>query len=155
MRGGLHGRAAARVASAFLLAGACACSSQRDRQGEGAGPSSPTRVESAATNAAPAGARALGFSLANFTGTAIRAVYVSPSESAGWGENILGGDELADGVTVAVGFSPEEKADSWDMRVEAVDNHFAEWKGLRLRDASRITLLLDVVGERVVVAEVE
>lgn len=114
-------------------------------------------TDAPAANAANAAARAgaFGFSLANFTGTTLRAVYVSPSESAGWEENVLAGGELADGATVAIGFSPEEKADSWDVRVEAVDNHFAEWKGLRLRDVSRITLLLDMVGGRVVVAEVE
>ena len=148
----MTGRVAFCAASAFLLAVICACSSQRASQGGGAGPASPTRGESA-----PAGVRAgvLGFSLANFTGTALRAVYISPSESAGWEENILGGGELADGATVVIGFSPEEMTASWDIRVEAMDNHFAEWKGLHLRDVSRITLLLDMVGGRVVVAEVE
>lgn len=149
----LTGRAATLVALACLFAGAC--SSQRTRPSEGAGTASPTRVEPAATNAAHAGARAPGFALANFTGTTLRAVYISPSDSAGWEENVLGGGELADGATVAIGFSPEEKAASWDIRVEAVDDHFAEWKGLQLSDVSRITLLLDMVGERVVVAEVE
>ena len=154
--------AAARVALAFLLANACACSSRHARPSGGAGPTSPARGEAAAaTTAAPAGARALGFALANLTGTALRAVYVSPSDSAGWEENVLGGGELADGATVRIGFSPEEKTVSWDIRVEAVDDHYAEWKGLHLRDVSRITLMLDVVGERaaawerVVVAEVE
>jgi hypothetical protein len=150
-------RAAAYAVLAFLLASASACSSQRIRTSDGAGPASPTSGESPATTAAPASARAglFGFALANFTGTTLRAVYISPSESAGWEENILGGGELADGATVVIGFSPEEKAASWDIRVEAVDNHFAEWKGLHLNDISRITLLLDMVGERVVVAEVE
>lgn len=148
-------RAAGCVALAFLIANACACSSQRDRPGDGAGLASPTRGESAATTAASEADRALGFELANFTGTKLRAVYLSPSESAGWEENILGGGELTDGATVAVRFSPEEKATSWDIRVEAVDNHFAEWKGLQLRDVSRITLLLDMIGGRVVAAEVE
>jgi len=148
----LTGRAAARVALAFLLANAC--SSQRTRPSDGAGPASPARGESAAaTTAAPA--RAPGFALANYTGTTLRAVYISPSDSAGWEENVLAGGVLADGATVAIGFNPEEKSASWDIRVEAVDDHYAEWKGLHLRDVSRITLLLDVVGERVVVAEVE
>lgn len=153
----LNGRAAACVASAFLLAVACACSAQHARRGDGAGTGSPTRGEAAAPPVTRDVARdgGPGFALANFSGTTLRAVYVSPSESAGWEENILGGDELADGATVAIGFSPEEKAASWDVRVEAVDNHYAEWKGLDLRDVSRITLLLDMVGERVVVAEVE
>lgn len=107
------------------------------------------------TGGAAAGARALGFELVNFTGSTLRAVYVSPSDSAGWEENILGGAKLADGATVNVGFSPEEKTASWDIKIEAVDDHSAELKGLRLREVSRITLMLDTVGERVVVAEVE
>ncbi len=153
----MTGRAAACVVLAFLFASACACSSQRIRTSDGAGLASPTSGESSSKTAATASARAgvFGFALANFTGTTLRAVYISPSESAGWEENILGGGELADGATVAIGFSPEEKAVSWDIRVEAVDNHFAEWKGLHLDDVSRITLLLDMVGERVVVAEIE
>ena len=151
----MTGRAAACVALAFLLANACACSSRRARPGDGAGTASPTRVEDAATNASHARADGLGFALANFTGTTLRAVYISPSDSAGWEENVLAGGVLADGATVAIGFNPEEQSASWDIRVEAVDDHYAEWKGLHLRDVSRITLLLDVVGERVVVAEVE
>jgi hypothetical protein len=153
----LTGRAAARVTLAFLLVNACACASQRTRPSDGAEMAPTPRGGVATTTAAPASARAgsSGFALANFTGATLRAVYISPSESAGWEENILGGDELADGATVAIRFSPEEKAASWDIRIEAVDNHFAEWKGLRLRDVSRITLLLDTVGELVVAAEVE
>ena len=151
----VNGRAAACVASAFLLTVACACSSQRARPGDGAVTAAPRRVDSAATTGAPARADGLGFALANFTGATLRAVYISPSDSAGWEENILAGGVLADGATVAIGFNPEEKAASWDIRVEAVDDHYAEWKGLQLRDVSRITLLLDMVGERVVVAEVE
>jgi hypothetical protein len=108
-------------------------------------------------NAAPADDKVggSGFALANFSGTTLRAVYVSPSASGGWEENVLGGAELADGETVEIRFSPEEKAAAWDLRVEAVDEHYAEWKGLRLGEVSRVTLLLDMVGERVVVAEVE
>ncbi len=151
----MTGRAAASVALAFLLANASACSSRRARPGDGAGTAAPARAEAASADAARARAGGLGFALANFTGTTIRAVSVSPSDSAGWEENILAGGVLADGATVAVGFNPEEKSASWDIRVEAVDDHYAEWKGLRLRDVSRITLLLDVVGERVVVADVE
>ena len=85
----------------------------------------------------------------------MRAVYVSPSESGGWEENLIGGRELADGESVEIRFSPEGRAAAWDIRVEAVDEHYAEWKGLRLGDASSVTMLLDVMGERVAVAEVE
>ncbi|HEX8149323.1 MAG TPA: hypothetical protein VF591_19225 [Pyrinomonadaceae bacterium] len=138
---------AACAALACLLAGNGACSSN----------ARPNDVTGVTATAATAGGRAdaLGFTLVNFTGTALKAVYVSPSDSGGWEENLLGAGELADGESVEIRFSPEERSAAWDVRVEAVDEHFAEWKGLRLGNVSRITLLLDVIGERVVVAEVE
>jgi hypothetical protein len=97
----------------------------------------------------------LGFDLNNLTGSTLRAVYVSPSESDGWEENVLGADELSDGAAVRIRFSPEERAALWDIKVEAPDGHYAEWKGLGLRGASRITLLLGAAGEPAAVAEVE
>lgn len=99
----------------------------------------------------------LGFTLTNYTGTALRGVYVSPSDSEGWEENILGGgpNELADGDSVEIRFSPDEKADAWDMRVVGVDDRYAVWKDLRLGDVSRITLHIDMAEGLVVVAEVE
>jgi len=105
----------------------------------------------------PAGATAiaLGFDLVNYTGSTLRAVYISPSDSKGWEENVLGKDELADGETVDIRFSSEEKVIRWDIRVESADEHYAEWKGLDLRDVSRITLLLNLVGKPVADAEVE
>lgn len=154
-----HGSAAACVALACLLAFACACSSN-------AGPdrvASPTGAGSAATAAVPADGRAgnmgskpVSFELVNYTGTSLRTVNVSPSDSAGWEENILDhDDELADGESVEIRFSPEEKVGVWDMRVVGVDNRSAEWKGLRLGNVSRVTLSVDMAGGPVVVAEVE
>lgn len=141
-------RAAACAALAWLLVAACACASSAGPDGAGA-----IAIEAAATAAGRAGTS--GFTLVNYTGANLRAVYVSPSGSGGWEENVLGGGGLADGDSVELRFSPEEKAAEWDMRVEGADEHFAEWKGLRLGGVSRITLYLDVAGERVVVAEVE
>lgn len=152
------GRASASVALACLLAFACACSSNA---GPGSG-ASPTGLESAATAAAPADGRVVAtsskpvsFELVNYTGTALRTVNVSPSDSAGWEENILDDDELADGASVEIRFSPEEKAGVWDVRVVGVDNRSAEWKGLRLGNVSRVTLSIDMAVGPVVVAEVE
>lgn len=138
---------------AWLLATACACASNAGTGGGG----STAREAGAAAVAAPADDRAgrLGFMLNNLTGARLRAVYVSPSGSGGWEENVIGEGGLADGGSVELRFSPEEKAAEWDLRVEGADEHFAEWKGLRLGGVSGITLYLDVVGERVVVAEVE
>ena len=117
----------------------------------------PSAVPAVSTTAAPVDVRAgaLGFTLVNFTGATLRAVNVSPSESGGWEENVLGVAQLADGESVEIRFSPEERAEAWDIRVKGLDDHFAEWKGLRLGGVSRITMRLDVLGERVVVAQVE
>jgi len=125
------GRAAAGLALAWLLVGACSCSPP-----------------------AGAGGRTLGFTLSNFTGSTLRAVHISPSGSAGWEEDILGGDVLADGNAIVVRFSPMEKAALWDLRVETTRRR-AEWKGLDLRDASRVTLYLSQDGEKPWVAEIE
>jgi hypothetical protein len=92
------------------------------------------------------------FTLINYTGLKIHAMYVSAHDSGVWEENILGPDELPDRGSVTVRFSPEEKAVKWDLRVEDKDGNNAEWKNLSLREISRITLRS---GESVVIAEVE
>ncbi len=153
-RKGLTGRAAAYVVLAWLLVTACACASKADTARVG---SADRDAAAATTTAAPADDRAgkLGFTLTNLTGATLRAVYVSPTGSGGWEENVLGEGGVADGHSIELRFSPEEQAAAWDMRIEGGDEHFAEWKNLDLGGVSRITLYLDVVGERVVVAEVE
>lgn len=147
------GRASASVALACLLAFACACSSNAGTRGGG---------DSAAAVAAPADGRVVAasskpvsFELVNYTGTALRTVNISRSDSAGWEENVLDDDVLADGAYVEIRFSPEEKDGVWDMRVVGVDDRSAEWKGLRLGNASRVTLSIDMAVGPVVVAEVE
>jgi 4-amino-4-deoxy-L-arabinose transferase-like glycosyltransferase len=110
----------------------------------------------ATTNIAAAGlTRDLSFDLVNFSGSALQAVHISPSDSKGWEENVLGSSQLGDGETVDIRFDAQEKAALWDIRVESEGKYYAEWKGLDLRGVSRITLLLSVVGEPVAVAQVE
>jgi hypothetical protein len=95
----------------------------------------------------------LDFTLNNFTGTTLRAVYVSPHDSAGWEENVLGGEQLLDGETVEIRFGPEERAAVWDIRVEDVEGkNSAEWKNLDLRGISTLTLSVD---KGVAIAEAE
>jgi hypothetical protein len=138
------GRALACAALACLLITTSACSSNVG-----------AREVTGADSLAGERAGKLGFMLDNFTGTGLRAVYVSPSDSGGWEENLLGVEKLGGDDAVNVLFSPEEKAALWDIRVESEDKHYAEWKGVDLRGASRVTLLLEGAGERVAVAEVE
>lgn len=127
----LNIRAAAVLALAALLAAASSCSS-------------PGGV----------GERRLGFTLSNFTGSTLRAVYISPGDSPGWEEDILGGEVLADGGAIVVRFNSDSKVALWDLRVETTRRR-AEWKGLDLRDASMVTLYLSQDGQKPWVAEIE
>jgi hypothetical protein len=143
----------AGVSAACLLVGiACSCSSPSGSERVAANESSQSSANSAgATAAAPraddsaarvaaSAAAALDFTLVNFTRFNLHAVYVSPHDSTGWEENVLGRDQLFDGDFIKIRFSAEEKADTWDLRVEDENGNNAEWKNLNLREISRITL---------------
>jgi hypothetical protein len=95
------------------------------------------------------------FALNNWTGTAFRRLYLSPSSATGWEENVLAGSELKDGDTLDIQFDAKEKNAEWDLRVEGVDGHYAEWKNLKLSEASEITLVIQSLQVPTVVAEVE
>lgn len=97
----------------------------------------------------------LSLVLDNSTGTSFRALYLSPSDSTAWEENVLGGEELEDGEVTDIRFSAEERAVLWDLRVEAAGGHYAEWKRLDLHEISAVRLFLKLDGEPVVVAEAE
>jgi hypothetical protein len=99
--------------------------------------------------------RARGVELVNFTGSTLRAVYLSPTDSSAWQENVLGTEQLNDGASITVNFNSEEKQTRWDIKIEGNDGHFAEWKDLDLRDAAKITLSLKLVTEPTVVADIE
>ena len=124
-------RVAAGFTLACLLAGVCSCSSPAD-----------------------ADKRMSGVTFENLSGSVLRAVYISPSDATGWEENILNGAVLVDGGTLVVRFSPDDKVVSWDLRVETTRRR-AEWKGLDLRDASKLTLYLSQDGEKPWVIEIE
>lgn len=147
-------RAAACASLACILAVVNACSSHAGSNGNSADVSSRAQ-ESAHTDKTAARVGRLSFNLVNFTGSTLRAVYVSPSDSKGWEENILGVDQLKDGDTLDVKFSPEESTALWDIKVESADEHYAEWKSLDLRGVSRVTLLLKQDSKSTAVAEIE
>ncbi|HVF45203.1 MAG TPA: hypothetical protein VM936_19410 [Pyrinomonadaceae bacterium] len=147
-------RASAVASLVCLLVVGFACSPHAAPDG-GAYDAGPRAQAASPAGTIAENAGGSGFELINFTGSTLRAVHVSPSESKGWEENVLGADELDDGDAVNIRFSPEGRAVLWDIRIESADAHYAEWKGLDLGDASRITLLLGAVGEPTAVAEIE
>ncbi len=80
------------------------------------------------------------FVLVNKTGVEINAVYVSPSKSNDWEEDILGEDTLDDGESVKITFDRGENASMWDLRIEDHDGNSIEWTDIPLKKISEITL---------------
>ena len=149
------------LACVLVVGVACSCSSQAGStrvesnqtpqpSSNSSGAAAPVAGDTATNGAASVGA--LDFTLVNNTRFNLYAIYVSPHDSAGWEENVLGRDQLFDGDFIKIRFSPEEKADIWDLRVEDENGNNAEWKNLNLREISRITLR---TGDNVVLAEAE
>jgi hypothetical protein len=150
---GRAGRLKEVVLGCLLAAAVCSCSTgggPARGDANGALRSSPgyrganaTAAAGASGSPVAASAGELDFALVNFAHLNLRAVYLSPRDSAGWEENVLGRDGLLDGEIVRIGFSPEEKSAEWDLRVEDNNGNYAEWKSLDLREISRLTLRRD------------
>jgi hypothetical protein len=90
--------------------------------------------------AAASAAGAQDFKLINETGVEINALYVSPSNSDDWEEDILGQDTLAAGQSLDVKFNRDEKAAMWDLRVEDKAGNFIVWEDLNLLEINELTL---------------
>jgi hypothetical protein len=93
--------------------------------------------------------------LTNFTGTAFSSLYLSPSSAPDWQENLLVSTRHNDGDTLDIQFDPNESNVEWDLRVQGIDGHYAEWKNLKFDGVTEITLVLKLSPTPVVVAEVE
>jgi hypothetical protein len=96
--------------------------------------------------AAPAGAddAKQDFKMVNKTGYELKALYVSPSKSDDWGDDILGQDVLGDGMTVNVHFSPKVRTCKWDLKVTYTDDDSnAVWTDIDLCTVEKITIHYD------------
>ena len=141
------------LACLLITAGCC---SSHDATARSEANESTQGISTRAASSSPGGsANNLDFALTNSTGTTLQAVYISPTDSPGWEENVLGGDKLEDGGTVNIKFNSEERASLWDLRVEGSEGRYAEWKSINLSDISRITLHIKLDKGTAVVAEVE
>lgn len=84
------------------------------------------------------------FTLVNKTGYELKAVYVGPSTSDDWGDDIMGQDVLADGQAVNIHFQPKVKACKWDLKViYTEDNSKAVWTDIDLCNVGKITIFYD------------
>lgn len=97
----------------------------------------------AATVFAPVVASAAGvqdFRLRNRTGYVISEVYVAPTKSNDWEEDVLGRDVLGNGDYVDIEFSPREDVCHYDLKVVFDDGDDAEWDYFNLCSVSKITI---------------
>ena len=85
----------------------------------------------------------LDFTLVNSTGYSIKEVYVAPSSSTDWGDDILK-KPLQDGQKLKVTFHRKATATKWDISIVWEDcGKSVVWYGYKLTDIEKITLLYD------------
>ena len=81
------------------------------------------------------------FALVNSTGYEISELYVAPSESSDWQEDVLGQDTLDDGQKAKISFSRDTDTCQWDLKViYSDDNSSAEWHSVDLCQLSVVTI---------------
>jgi hypothetical protein len=87
------------------------------------------------------------FALVNATGYEISELYVAPSQSDDWQEDVLGQDTLGDGQQANVSFSRDTETCQWDLKVVySDDNSSAEWRGVDLCQLSNVTIKYDAAS---------
>ncbi len=92
----------------------------------------------------------LDFTLNNATGYDIEGIYISPSDTEEWGDNLLE-ETFADGDSIPWQFSPEAEATHWDLRVDWADDEdgtFVYWRHLDLSQISSMTLHYDADSDK-------
>jgi hypothetical protein len=84
------------------------------------------------------------FRLVNKTGYEIKEVYVSPSKSSDWEEDILGDGVLDDQSGRDIHFHRAAKSCHWDLKVVyTVDSSNAVWNDIDLCSVEKITIHYD------------
>lgn len=89
---------------------------------------------------------ALDFEIVNLTGYDIEHVYIAPSSSEDWGDDVLEGGVLKKNESVSIIFSPKAKAKIWDLSVGWVgysSDEDVEWTNLDLSTIEKLTLHYD------------
>jgi len=83
------------------------------------------------------------FTLVNQTGRDIVNLYITPSNTFYWDNDILGLDILPNGDYAHIRFSRKETDRYWDMKAEFSDGNDWIWEDIDLFSISRITLRFD------------
>jgi hypothetical protein len=79
------------------------------------------------------------FTLHNETGQEVKEVYVSPTATDEWEEDILGTDTLATGDSVDISFT-RRREDMWDLKVVFRSGKSSVWTKLNLSQITDVTI---------------
>ncbi len=81
------------------------------------------------------------FTLVNKTGYEIKSVFVSPSKSDDWEEDVLGKDTFANGDSWEIKFHRSATTCKWDLKVVySDDDSSAVWSNIDLCSVEKITI---------------
>jgi len=84
------------------------------------------------------------FKLVNKTGYELKELYVSPSKSSDWQDDVLGKSTLGDGEYADIHFHRAATACKWDLKVVyTVDSSSAVWSDIDLCTVEKITIRYD------------
>lgn len=83
------------------------------------------------------------FTLVNQTGRDIINLYITPSQSYYWNDDILGVDVLPNGDSTHINFHRSEPDRYWSMMVTFSDGNDFVYEGIDLFSISQITLRFD------------
>lgn len=100
----------------------------------------------AAALLSPAAAQAQGrqdFTMINRSGYQIDRIYIGPSSSPNWGNDLLGRNVLRNGQTFNVTFPNRSPECLWDIKLVYNDGDQSELRQANLCRISRITLFWD------------
>ena len=82
----------------------------------------------------------LDFTLHNATGKIIKEIYIGPTSSEEWGDDVMGKDVVPDGGSVHVTFSPKATAKHWDVKIVFEDDKSTVWTNFDLTTIDDITI---------------
>ena len=86
------------------------------------------------------------FTLVNETGYTIYALYISPSASDDWGENILDMDVLEEGQSLSVPLEGGDGIHSWDLLLLDASLDELTYNQIDLSAISKMTIFYDDLG---------
>lgn len=83
------------------------------------------------------------FTIYNRTGVDISELYVAPSGSSDWGDDILEGAVIKNGGDMEITFDPSDKAANWDIFIRDSQGNELYWEKINLLEVSEVILEKD------------